>query len=105
MPAYQIGSLSNVPPGSVAAFDLAGTPVAVANVDGALYALNNICSHAHALLSEGELDIDDCTLSCPLHGSVFDLQSGKPRSFPAFEPVATYTVWAEGDALFVEYPA
>jgi 3-phenylpropionate/trans-cinnamate dioxygenase ferredoxin subunit len=105
MPAIQIGSLADVPEGGAKKFDVAGTPVAVFRVGGALYAIDDTCSHAEASLSEGEVDVDELCVECPLHGSLFDLRSGKPRTFPAFAPVATYRAWAEGDALFVEYPA
>jgi 3-phenylpropionate/trans-cinnamate dioxygenase ferredoxin subunit len=105
MPAIQIGSLADVPEGGARRFDVGGTPVAVFHVGGALYAIDDTCSHAEASLSEGEVDADELCVECPLHGSLFDLRSGKPRTFPAFEAVATYKVWAEGDALFVEYPA
>ncbi|MEI7770220.1 MAG: non-heme iron oxygenase ferredoxin subunit [Chloroflexales bacterium] len=105
MPVIQIGSLADVPEGGARRFDLGGTPVAVFRVGGELYALADICSHAEASLSEGEFDPDERCVECPLHGSLFDLRSGKPRTLPAFKPVATYKVWAEGDALYVEYPA
>lgn len=71
---------------------LAGEEVVVFNCDGTLYAINNVCSHAYAHLSEGDLDTDDCTVECPLHGAIFDLATGKPRTLPATRPVATYQV-------------
>ncbi len=105
MPAMQIGSLADVPEGGSRRFAVGGVAVAVFNVGGALYALADTCSHANASLSAGEVDVDELCVVCPLHGSPFDLRSGKPRTLPAFMPVATYKVWAEGDALFVEYTA
>jgi nitrite reductase/ring-hydroxylating ferredoxin subunit len=105
MPAIQIGSPADVPEGGARRFEVGGTPVAVFRVDGELYALGDTCSHAEASLSEGELDADELCVECPLHGSLFDLRSGQPRTLPAFKPVSTYRVWAEGDGLFVEYPA
>ncbi|MEI7643676.1 MAG: non-heme iron oxygenase ferredoxin subunit [Chloroflexales bacterium] len=105
MPAIQIGSLADVPEGSVRRFALGGTPVAVFHIGGVLYALADTCSHANASLSAGEIDPDELCVACPLHGSPFDLRSGRPRTLPAFKPVTTYKVWAEGNALFVEYPA
>jgi 3-phenylpropionate/trans-cinnamate dioxygenase ferredoxin subunit len=102
MAPVRIASIADIAPGTLAAFEVDGTPVVVVNIDGAFYALNNICSHAHALLSEGELDTDECTLTCPLHGSVFDLETGFPRTLPAFEPVPRYDVTVQGDELFVD---
>ena len=104
MPAIQIGSLADVPDGGVHRFDLGSVPLAVFNVGGILYALADTCSHANASLSAGEVDADEVCVACPLHGSPFDLRSGRPRTLPAFTPVATYKIWSEGDALFVEYP-
>ncbi|NNJ10984.1 non-heme iron oxygenase ferredoxin subunit [Chloroflexales bacterium ZM16-3] len=105
MPAIQIGSLADVPDGSAKKFDVAGTPVAVFRVGDELFAIGDTCSHAEASLSEGDVDADELCVECPLHGAIFDLRSGQPRTLPAFTPVSTYRVWAEGDALLVEYPA
>lgn len=105
MPTIQIGALADVPAGTGRAFVVDGRKIAVFHVDGELYAIDDTCSHAEASLSAGELDPDELCVECPLHGSQFDLRSGRPRTLPAFEPVATYTVYAEGDALFVEYSA
>ena len=105
MAAVEIGMLADVPPGTARAFAVQGTAIAVFNIDGDLYALDDTCSHAEASLSEGEIDPDELCVECPLHGSQFDLQSGLPRTLPAFEPVQVYKVWHEGDKLFLEFPA
>ncbi len=76
--------------GEIRAFDIGGLEIAVARCDGELYAVTNICSHAHAYLAEGELDTDDCTVECPLHGARFDLATGRVRALPATEPIDTY---------------
>ncbi|NTW97224.1 MAG: non-heme iron oxygenase ferredoxin subunit [Oscillochloris sp.] len=105
MPAIQIGALADVPDGGAKKFVVNGAPVAVFRVGGELYALDDTCSHAEASLSKGEVDADELCVACPLHGAVFDLRSGHARTLPAFKPVGAYRAWAEGDALFVEYPA
>ena len=69
-----------------------GLSVAVFNVDGEYYALDDTCSHAEASLSEGDLDTDRCAIECPLHGSSFDLRTGEPLSLPAVEPVRAHRV-------------
>jgi len=66
------------------------------------YATTDICSHAYAELSEGYLDIDDCTIECPLHGSRFDIATGAVLTLPAYEPIATYPVRVEGEDVLVE---
>ena len=65
-------------------------------------AMDDVCSHAHAYLSEGEIDEDDLTVECPRHGSMFELETGKPRALPATLPVRTYPVKVEGDDILIE---
>ena len=85
--------------------------VTVACVDLALvrdgddfYAIYDECSHAAIPLSEGDVYTGDdgCTIECWLHGSTFDLRTGKPTTLPAFEPVAVYPVRVEGDDVLVD---
>jgi 3-phenylpropionate/trans-cinnamate dioxygenase ferredoxin subunit len=64
--------------------------VAVAKDGDEIFAVENICSHAAVALSEGE--VEGCTVECWLHGSRFDLRTGKPTGLPATEPVATFPV-------------
>jgi len=64
--------------------------VAVAKDGEEFFAVENICSHAAVALSEGE--VEGCTVECWLHGSRFDLRTGKPTGLPATEPVATFPV-------------
>jgi 3-phenylpropionate/trans-cinnamate dioxygenase ferredoxin component len=64
--------------------------VAVARCGDEFFAVQDQCTHAAVALSEGE--VDDCTVECWLHGSRFDLRSGKPTGLPATEPVATFPV-------------
>lgn len=87
-----VALIDELPPGGVLERVVGGEEIAIFNCDGTLYAINNICSHAYAHLSEGELDTDDCRIECPLHGAIFDLATGKPRTLPAVRPVATYVV-------------
>ena len=77
-----------------------GVDVAVARDGDEFYALQDLCSHAHVALSEGE--VADCTIECWLHGSTFDLRTGKPTVLPATEPVATFPVRVEGDEVLVD---
>src|SRR5207247_9301528 len=76
-----------------------GIPMAIVRSDGAVYAINDVCSHAEVSLSEGE--IYDTTIECWLHGSCFDLRTGQPTGLPATEPVPVYPVKIEGDDVYV----
>jgi 3-phenylpropionate/trans-cinnamate dioxygenase ferredoxin subunit len=79
--------------------ELGGTPVAVVHTGGEVFAINDICSHANVSLSEGE--VEDCQIECWLHGSAFDLRTGKPSGLPATRPVPVYPVQIEGDDVLV----
>jgi 3-phenylpropionate/trans-cinnamate dioxygenase ferredoxin subunit len=81
----------DLPAGEVRLVDVEPA-VAVFNVDGVLYAIDDTCSHAKASLSEGDVDAIACTVECPFHISQFDLRTGRPRSLPASKPVRTHTV-------------
>lgn len=96
MTAYQKACLlGEVPEGGALRVVLDGVPVAVVRAKGDVYAINDVCSHADVSLSEGE--VDGCTIECWLHGSRFDLRSGKPTGMPATVPVPVYPVLLEGD--------
>ena len=99
----EIGKAAEIPEGEARRFVVDRIEVAVANVgDGEFFAVDDVCSHAEASLSEGEVDVDDGTIECPRHGSVFDLRTGKPRSLPATLPVVTFPVKVEGDTIMIE---
>ncbi len=100
---FEVGKTSDIPEGEARRFVVDRVEIAVANVgDGTFLAVDDICSHAEASLSEGEVDVDDETIECPRHGSTFDLRTGKPRSLPATLPVPTFPVKVEGDAILIE---
>jgi 3-phenylpropionate/trans-cinnamate dioxygenase ferredoxin subunit len=77
-----------------------GVAVAVVRQGDDFYAIHDECSHAAIPLSEGE--VEDCEIECWLHGSRFDLRTGKPSGPPATEPVPTYPVKVDGDDLLVD---
>jgi 3-phenylpropionate/trans-cinnamate dioxygenase ferredoxin component len=94
---------TDVPEGEVRRFEAAGHEIAVVNLgEEGFRAVGDICSHAHYFLHEGEVDADFGTIECPKHGSTFDLDSGKPRSLPATQPVPVYNVKVEDDEVKVE---
>jgi 3-phenylpropionate/trans-cinnamate dioxygenase ferredoxin subunit len=87
-----IARTEDIPPGHAARIEIDGRPIAIFNVDGEFFAVDDTCSHAEASLSEGELDLERCTIECPLHGSCFDLRDGEPLTLPAVEPVAVHVL-------------
>jgi len=66
---------------------------------GDIHAIDDTCSHANVSLSEG--DVENGEIECWLHGSRFDLRSGKPTGLPATSPIAVYHVKIDGDDVFV----
>ncbi|MHB8718799.1 MAG: non-heme iron oxygenase ferredoxin subunit [Candidatus Dormibacteria bacterium] len=88
----ELGSTDDVPPGHAARAEIDETPIALFNVDGEFFCLDDTCSHAQASLSDGDLDVRRCAIECPLHGSAFDLRTGQPLSLPAVEPVRIHAV-------------
>lgn len=74
--------------------------VALARHGAEVFALQDLCSHAAVALSEGE--VEDCTIECWLHGSRFDLRTGKPTGLPATEPVATFPVEVRDGHVYVD---
>jgi 3-phenylpropionate/trans-cinnamate dioxygenase ferredoxin subunit len=100
---FEIGKTSDIPEGEARRFVVERIEVAVANLgDGTFLAVDDVCSHAEASLSEGEVDVEDETIECPRHGSVFDLRTGQPRSLPATLPVVSFPVKVEGDTIMIE---
>lgn len=94
-----VAKVDEIPPGSVKRVIVGGQAIAVFNVDGEFYALEDRCSHEEALLSEGEVDED--VVECPKHGARFNIRTGKNLTLPAVYPVKTYPVRVEGDAVKV----
>jgi 3-phenylpropionate/trans-cinnamate dioxygenase ferredoxin subunit len=79
--------------------EVGGEPVAIVRAQGEVFAIRDVCSHAEVALSEGE--VDGCTIECWLHGSRFDLRTGKPTGLPATEPVPVYPVKIEGGDVLI----
>src|ERR687889_1843841 len=86
--------------GDVRAFDVRGTKIAVANVDGTFYAFDDTCTHMECSLAEG--DLEETTVICPCHGSEFDVTSGEVLAPPAREPVGSYETRVKGKNLEIK---
>jgi 3-phenylpropionate/trans-cinnamate dioxygenase ferredoxin subunit len=88
-------ALDEVPSDQALAVTIGDLEVAVARDGEGVFAIQGHCAHAAGALSEGE--VADCTVECWLHGSRFDLRTGKPTGLPATEPVATFPVQIRDD--------
>jgi 3-phenylpropionate/trans-cinnamate dioxygenase ferredoxin component len=96
----RVGSSNDVVPGTMSAFDVAGTKVTVVSVGGHLHAFDDTCTHRACSLAKGKLD--GTTVTCPCHGSQFDVTSGALLRGPAQRPVRSRLVEVEGEDLLVE---
>jgi 3-phenylpropionate/trans-cinnamate dioxygenase ferredoxin component len=95
----KVATRDELPPGGKKLVEIDGGAVAVFNVDGAFYAIDDICSHDGGPLAEGELM--GCEIECPRHGARFDVKTGRPLCMPAIEPVAVHPVELRGDDIYV----
>ncbi|GAB2975741.1 MAG TPA: non-heme iron oxygenase ferredoxin subunit [Actinotalea caeni] len=106
MTAQVVASREDLEPGETLRLELDGPDGSLVEValvraeDGEYYAINDVCSHGQVSLSEGE--VEGTTLECWLHGSTFDLRTGRPTGLPATRPVPTYPVTYDGDDVLVD---
>jgi len=99
----RVAAATDVPPGSGRRVDVDGYRIALFNVNGTFYAVDDVCTHEEASLSEGALSGE--IVACPKHGSRFHVPTGRVLSLPAVRPVNTYEVKVEGgDVLLLPQP-
>ncbi len=92
-------NVEDVKEGEVKRVELNGAAIAIINLDGEYHAISDTCSHEEASLSEGELDGN--VITCPKHGSRFDVKTGSVLSLPAMFPVKVYEIKVEGTDIMV----
>ncbi len=93
-------NISEINENSVKVVNIENKDIAIFNVDGEFYAIDDLCSHAEASLAEGE--VFDCKVECPLHGAEFDLKTGEAVTLPATRPVDSYMISVENDIIYLE---
>ncbi len=96
----KVATKDELPPGERMVVEVNGVYVAVFNVGGQLYAIEDVCTHDDGPLAEGELD--GYTIECPRHGAQFDIRDGRVLRLPAVAPVPWYEVRVEGDDVLVK---
>jgi 3-phenylpropionate/trans-cinnamate dioxygenase ferredoxin subunit len=102
MSFVKVATLNEVPDGSVLGVEAEGKRVCLANAEGEVYAFADNCSHRDFPLSNGELDADDCSITCEWHGARFDIRTGKPLCLPAISPIRVYACRVEEGEIFVD---
>ena len=96
----RICAKNEIGPGEMKSFTIGGRHILLANVDGELYAMDNVCSHRGCPLAEGYLEGNIVT--CPCHGAQFDVRTGEVKAPPAPRPQQKFTVKAEGNDILVD---
>jgi 3-phenylpropionate/trans-cinnamate dioxygenase ferredoxin component len=96
----RIENARDIASGEMRVFDVAGTKVNIASVGGQLHAFDDTCTHKACSLAKGKLD--GTTVTCPCHGSQFDVTTGEVLRGPAQQPVRSRLVQIEGESLLVE---
>ncbi len=95
----RVASTSEVPEGKMKMAQMAGHQLCLANVGGKYYAIGNLCTHVGGPLAQGSLK--DYVVTCPLHGSQFDVRTGEVKRGPAVKPEPVYEVKVEGTGILV----
>ncbi|MBV9862674.1 MAG: non-heme iron oxygenase ferredoxin subunit [Alphaproteobacteria bacterium] len=86
--------------GEVRGLEIGGREIAIYDIDGTLYATDDVCTHAYARLSDGWLDKGE--IECPLHAGRFDVRTGKALCPPVTDDIKTYPVRLVGDEIQIK---
>jgi nitrite reductase/ring-hydroxylating ferredoxin subunit len=98
-----VAKRSAISPGDMLGVTLGEREIALYNIDGEIYATDNLCTHAYALLSQGWLDGE--VIECPLHGGRFEVKTGKGLGPPINDDLKTYAVRVVGDDVQIRLDA
>ena len=90
---HAVGHLADFELNKPQRFVLDREEIMVVKIGDEIFAVNDVCTHGEVSLAEGE--IIGCSVECWLHGSAFDLRTGKPSGPPATKAIETYTVTVE----------
>jgi 3-phenylpropionate/trans-cinnamate dioxygenase ferredoxin subunit len=95
-----VAKVEETEPGTISVREVGGVRIALCNVDGTYYAIDDVCTHDGGPLDQGELEGN--LVECPRHGARFDVTNGRPVVLPAVRPVKTYPVQVLGDEVQVD---
>ncbi|HEY8321067.1 MAG TPA: non-heme iron oxygenase ferredoxin subunit [Candidatus Baltobacteraceae bacterium] len=95
-----VAKVSAIAPGTTKAVRVGDVDVMLCNVDGSIYAIEDVCTHDGGALDQGRLE--GACIECPRHGARFDVRTGAVLALPAVIPVPTYAVRVDGDDIYVE---
>ena len=103
MPYVRAARVSDLPEGQIKVVEIGDEEVALCNVEGAFYAIANVCTHDDGPLGAGCLLGDE--VECPRHGARFSVRTGEVRALPAILPLPTFPVRVEGEEILVDVEA
>lgn len=99
----KVATLDEVPLNAGKLIEVEGFEIALFNLNGEIYAIENICTHDGGSLGEGTI-VNGHEVECPRHGARFDIRTGAALCLPAFEPTGSYAVRVEGQDVLMESP-
>lgn len=99
MQYFSVATKADIEPGEVFVAEVEGQRLAVCNVDGEFYAIEDACTHDGS--SFDQTDLEGPEIFCPRHGAVFDVTTGEVLGAPATVPVATFPIQLDGDTIKV----
>ena len=94
-----ICAIDDLPLGERLFIQLGEVPVVIMNVNGEIYAIEDVCTHDNGPLGEGEIEDDE--IICPRHGARFNIQTGEVLTLPAVVGVRTYPIKIEGNRILI----
>jgi 3-phenylpropionate/trans-cinnamate dioxygenase ferredoxin subunit len=100
LPFTKVGKLADLPPGSIKYYRVGDREIAICNAGGAMYAIDDVCTHDGGSLDAGELL--EFEVECPRHGARFDVRTGEVTEGPAVLPVDTFPVRLDGQDVEVD---
>ena len=98
----KVADTNELVPGEKLPLEIDGRYIALFNVNGTIYATDDICTHDGGPLAEGDLEGNQ--IVCPRHGARFDVRTGKALTMPAFESITSFAVKEENGSIFIELP-
>ena len=99
----KVATVDEVPVNGSKLVEIDFVRIALFNLNGEFYAIEDVCTHDGGPLVEGEI-VNGHEVKCPRHGARFDIRTGEALSLPAFEPTAAYEVYIQGNDVFIDSP-
>jgi 3-phenylpropionate/trans-cinnamate dioxygenase ferredoxin subunit len=100
MARHHVAKVSEIAPGTTRRVVVNSIEILLCNIDGKIYAIEDVCTHDGGPLDQGTLE-GECVV-CPRHGATFDVRTGDALTLPAVIPLMTFDVTVQGDDVFVD---